>query len=141
MKQSIAILQLSQTHLAAMLIAKQLGVCYIWIDSLCIIQDSSEDLSHEATLAKDIYGHTWANIAARNSAIDSYEILGGMRKGSDLDVRSLIVEIKPRHSASLADGEELCKKDSKGRDLRLSHWEVHGVLLAPRILWENGEML
>jgi hypothetical protein len=134
MKQSITTSQLSQTHIAAMLIAKELEVCYIWIDSLCIIQDSSEDLAHEATLARDVYGHTWGNIAARNSVIESYEILGGMCNGSDLDMRSLIVEIKPRHSASLADGEELCKKDSKRRDLRLSHWEVYGILLAPRIL-------
>lgn len=48
----------------AMDITRRLGYRYIWIDSLCIIQDSSEDWAVEALTMKDVYGNTSCNIAA-----------------------------------------------------------------------------
>jgi hypothetical protein len=48
----------------AMMIAKYLGLHYIWLDSLCIIQDSAEDWQKEATSMDSIYGRSVINIAA-----------------------------------------------------------------------------
>ena len=35
---------------------RALGYRYIWIDSLCIIQDSFHDWQYEATLMGEVYG-------------------------------------------------------------------------------------
>ncbi|KAK7949564.1 hypothetical protein PG988_016203 [Apiospora saccharicola] len=48
-----------------------LGIRYIWIDSLCIIQDSKEDWQTEAATMGDIYQHAVLNIAATHG-IDSH---------------------------------------------------------------------
>ncbi|KAH7038284.1 uncharacterized protein B0I36DRAFT_359869 [Microdochium trichocladiopsis] len=45
---------------------------YIWIDSLCIIQDDREEWRVEATRMKDVYASAWLTIAA-SSASDSSE--------------------------------------------------------------------
>ncbi|KAL2066052.1 hypothetical protein VTL71DRAFT_2123 [Oculimacula yallundae] len=48
----------------AMSITNYLGLHYIWIDSLCIIQDSVEDWRKEAGLMSSVYGGSAINIAA-----------------------------------------------------------------------------
>ncbi|RSL85526.1 hypothetical protein CEP51_003296 [Fusarium floridanum] len=50
-------------YLEAIRIAKALGFQYIWIDSLCIIQDSDEDWKKEALKMAAVYGRTTLNIS------------------------------------------------------------------------------
>ncbi|KAH7076919.1 hypothetical protein BKA63DRAFT_411595, partial [Paraphoma chrysanthemicola] len=45
-----------------------LGLRYLWIDSLCIVQDSWEDWSHEADLMIKVYRYCFINLAATGSA-------------------------------------------------------------------------
>lgn len=55
---------LSQTFQDAINISISLGVHYIWIDSLCVIQDSSVDWRHESARMDKIYKSARCNIAA-----------------------------------------------------------------------------
>ncbi|KAK4207244.1 heterokaryon incompatibility protein-domain-containing protein, partial [Rhypophila decipiens] len=55
---------LCQTFLDAFTVARQLGVGYIWIDSLCILQDSDHDWKYESTEMGRIYQNGLCNIAA-----------------------------------------------------------------------------
>ncbi|KAF1964955.1 HET-domain-containing protein [Bimuria novae-zelandiae CBS 107.79] len=49
-------------------IARRLDVRYVWIDSLCIIQDSREDWEHEAAQMAEVYSYSYLTIAASGSA-------------------------------------------------------------------------
>jgi Heterokaryon incompatibility protein (HET) len=44
---------------------------YLWIDSLCIVQDSQEDWHRESSLINKVYRHSFCNIAAAAS-VDSH---------------------------------------------------------------------
>lgn len=44
--------QLGRTFQEAIEVTRRLGVSYIWIDCLCIIQDSVEDWERESVLSK-----------------------------------------------------------------------------------------
>lgn len=55
---------LPQTFLEAALLTRVLGVRYLWIDSLCILQDSREDWEREAPLMASVYGNAYVTIAA-----------------------------------------------------------------------------
>jgi hypothetical protein len=55
--------QLPGKYLDAIRLARALGFRYIWIDSLCIIQDSSEDWEKEAVKMASVYGRTSCNIS------------------------------------------------------------------------------
>ena len=66
----IPVSELPQSFLDAMMKTAELGYKYIWIDSLCIIQDSTEDWIREATLMGKVYSYavcTIAAVAASNS--------------------------------------------------------------------------
>ncbi|KAE9376306.1 HET-domain-containing protein [Stipitochalara longipes BDJ] len=73
---------LSQTFRDAVAITLRLGISYLWIDSLCIIQDSVDDWSKEASQMSDVYHHALCNIAA-TGALDSSR---GIFASTDLSV-------------------------------------------------------
>lgn len=47
-----------------------LGFGYMWIDSLCILQDSLEDWQEQSAVMGDVYKFAWLNIAALSSTSD-----------------------------------------------------------------------
>ncbi|KAH9213190.1 heterokaryon incompatibility protein-domain-containing protein [Leptodontidium sp. 2 PMI_412] len=56
--------ELPKTFQDAVFIARCLGFHYLWIDSLCIIQDDKDDWDRESTLMTDVYGGSDLNIVA-----------------------------------------------------------------------------
>lgn len=58
---------LPKTFRDAVQITRRLGVRHLWIDSLCIIQDSKEDWGIEAARMGDVYRYGYLNIAANAS--------------------------------------------------------------------------
>lgn len=61
---------LPQTFADAVTATRVLGIRYLWIDSLCIIQDSPEDWSEQAPCMAGIYGNAHLTISA-DAASDS----------------------------------------------------------------------
>ncbi|KAH6838459.1 heterokaryon incompatibility protein-domain-containing protein [Chaetomium sp. MPI-CAGE-AT-0009] len=58
---------LSKTFQDAVILTRRLGVQYIWIDSLCIVQDDLRDWQVESTKMCDIYTKAYLTIAATHS--------------------------------------------------------------------------
>ncbi|KAK1779546.1 heterokaryon incompatibility protein-domain-containing protein [Copromyces sp. CBS 386.78] len=56
--------QLPQLFRDAIDVARALECEYIWIDSLCIIQDSQEDWKDQSVLMSEVYSNAYLNIAA-----------------------------------------------------------------------------
>lgn len=56
--------ELNRTFQDAVLVTRALGLRYLWIDSLCIIQDSSADWQRESSLMGSIYSGGVINIVA-----------------------------------------------------------------------------
>lgn len=55
---------LSRTFKDAIIAAKQLGLEYIWIDSICIVQDDPEDWARESAKMSSVYGNSTINLSA-----------------------------------------------------------------------------
>jgi hypothetical protein len=66
-RQRISLSDLPKTFVDAITATRALGIRYIWIDSLCIIQDSKKDWAQEAVLVHKVYRNAYLNIAATNS--------------------------------------------------------------------------
>ncbi|KAI1300819.1 heterokaryon incompatibility protein-domain-containing protein [Xylaria venustula] len=66
-KDGIAWADLSTTFQHAITFARKLGIQYIWIDSLCIIQDSEADWRAESSRMADIYENAHITLAATKS--------------------------------------------------------------------------
>ncbi|WYZ43235.1 hypothetical protein EsH8_VI_000934 [Colletotrichum jinshuiense] len=68
--QALPLSSLPNTFRDAVLITRALGVQYLWIDSLCIVQDSREDWERESAKMGMIYFSSYLTIAA-SAAKDS----------------------------------------------------------------------
>jgi hypothetical protein len=105
---------LPPTFKDAIRIARKLSLEYLWIDSLCIIQDSEEDWQIESSLMNSVYGGSTITIAA-SSARDAsqgcflrpHNFSGGLR-------------------ARVKDGEQQRVQDFRGQDVyNLSTFRTH----------------
>ncbi|KAG7294517.1 hypothetical protein NEMBOFW57_004592 [Staphylotrichum longicolle] len=70
--------ELPQTFRDAILLCADIGIRYLWIDSLCIVQDSATDVQTQMAVMGEIYAEACLNIAA-SSAHDSSQGLFGVR--------------------------------------------------------------
>ncbi|KAJ4985521.1 hypothetical protein SVAN01_08992 [Stagonosporopsis vannaccii] len=64
---SIPWANLPKTFQDAVNITSRLGIKYIWIDSLCILQDDLNDWRHEGGKMCDVYSNSYLTIAASKS--------------------------------------------------------------------------
>ncbi|KAF1957936.1 HET-domain-containing protein [Byssothecium circinans] len=63
-KQGIDIDEFPQTFQDAIAVTRGLEVPYLWIDSLCIIQDDDDDWDRESKLMEQVYSSSYGTIAA-----------------------------------------------------------------------------
>ncbi|KAH7028792.1 heterokaryon incompatibility protein-domain-containing protein [Microdochium trichocladiopsis] len=114
---------LPKTFRDAIRLARHLGADYLWIDRLCIIQDSLEDWQAESVMMGEVYRNSLCNIAA-TTALDSSEGCLYPR-----DPRML-------QPTPLVDGFYLCNRTSLDHPYHLytRAWVLQEILLAPRTL-------
>jgi hypothetical protein len=60
--------KLSRTFKDAISVTYRLGICYLWIDSLCILRDSEEDKSCEVGKMSSIYANASLTLIASKSS-------------------------------------------------------------------------
>ncbi|KAH7086879.1 heterokaryon incompatibility protein-domain-containing protein [Paraphoma chrysanthemicola] len=68
-QQGISTRQLSRTFQHAIEVTRRLNLKFLWIDSLCIVQDNISDWAAEARCMRQIYGNAACGIAA-TAAVD-----------------------------------------------------------------------
>ncbi len=143
----------SKTFNDAVSVTKQLGLRYLWIDSLCIVQDSKEDWESEAAKMCEVYNNATVTIAA-DSAKDTSE---GLFPATKERSRSNQV-----HEISVVGSEgqpnTICVRERFGDPFYIRNnvhsntkpkesklisrgWVLQEELLSPRILHFNNEEL
>ncbi|KAF1963923.1 HET-domain-containing protein [Bimuria novae-zelandiae CBS 107.79] len=128
----------------AMLITRELGVRFIWIDALCIVQDDAKEWEQEAAKMKDIYSGSILNIAA----CDSPGSAGGcfsMNRSLTQTFHLPLVEGVPKLLVRLQPGDT--RQFTKQTILSSRGWVLQEQLLSHRIIscmsdelhWECSE--
>jgi len=115
--EEIPIEKLTKTIKDAVQITQRLGINYLWVDSLCIIQDSKEDWEIESFSMGSVYGGSTLNIAAA-SAIDG-------SKGCFLELPTY--QRKIRLETTVAVEGRIQKYDLAAGDLYHSGTESHAL--------------
>jgi len=118
----------------AILITRKLGHHYLWVDSLCIIQDDEEDRGREIAVMDEIYGNATLTIAA-SSAKSAREGFLGPSKASTLETRH-------KFPLRLPDGQmgfitaiaEKMIRGETGWPLDSRAWALSEFILSRRIL-------
>ncbi|CVK90869.1 related to tol protein [Fusarium proliferatum] len=126
--------QLSETFRDAVDICRSLGILYLWIDSLCIIQDSPEDWREQAAQMADIYQHSFLTIAATKSQDGSQ---GCFSETSHQYVAKLVPgyqNIYVRQKVPLFPNHWTQLENNDGYPLLNRAWIYQEMRLSPRVL-------
>ncbi|KAL1863012.1 hypothetical protein Daus18300_008168 [Diaporthe australafricana] len=138
MRQGVSMELLPKTLFDACIIAHRLGIEYIWIDKLCIFQDSREDWSQEASRMAWIYKHAFITISA---SCASHESQGCFRKRNTAGIEPLrlvsnpFLSSKPAtgfHESSYITSDE--REDDEKEGGKLGHLADRGWVYQERIL-------
>ncbi|KAK7973872.1 hypothetical protein PG989_015720 [Apiospora arundinis] len=132
--QEVSIDDLSQTFWDAICMTRRFGIGYIWIDSLCIIQDDAPDWQRESAQMASIYRNTYLTIAATKASSGAgglfadtpdFEVRGTTPAGEDY---FLVFREKIEHELSVDLTTDL------HFPLMARGWIYQERMLSPRVL-------
>lgn len=139
--------ELSATFRDAIKTCRKLCIRYLWIDSLCIIQDGREDWEHESARMGDYYWNSFVTIAADHA---SEENQGCFRRRDpcsiqpclvtltfpqDIDRSMATVRVAPR----IQEGADWRHKKYSILDTR--SWVLQERVLSPRTLFFGAHQM
>jgi hypothetical protein len=135
----LAVASMPQTFRDAVLITRELGIEYLWIDSLCILQDSKEDWQRESSKMGTLYSNAFLTISAAAST-DSTQ--GIFRPRSVSPIPPVKIEPRDSDSTSLYVAEFLENTPfEKPQPIDSRAWCLQETTLSPRVLIYGTEML
>ncbi|KAK8102405.1 hypothetical protein PG984_015551 [Apiospora sp. TS-2023a] len=130
----INVKELSKTFWDAICMTRKLGIDYIWIDSLCIIQDDTLDWQRESAQMASIYRNAYLTIAATKASSGAgglfnetpdFELSGTTPAGEDY---FLVFREKIQHELSVDLTTDL------HFPLMARGWIYQERMLSPRVL-------
>jgi len=135
---SIPLSQLSKTFLDAIRVTRALGLRFLWIDSLCIVQDDRDDWAAEAAKMAQVYHGSHVTIAATSSMNRE----GSWEGGLHLDTLAPSIPVKLKDTDGEHSNTSMCfvrfPAASRRRiwDSTLSSraWILQEQVLSPRLV-------
>ena len=128
---------LPQTVRDAITVTQRLGIRYLWIDALCIIQDSDDDKDNEIGKMASIYKNSYLTICAARASGSEMGFLGKRDTRSVEGAFSIPMSFQTPHAHGLMNHILLVEKGLK-RDiidpLHKRGWTLQEVMLSPRVL-------
>lgn len=131
-RRRLPLLKLTQKFGEAMQCTKALSFHFIWIDSLCIIQDSEKDWALEASRMHNIYLHSSCNIAAASTPNGEGPLFAIPDFANSKPVK---VHVRQAASNYFCDFEELWHDNITRSPLLRRGWVLQEVTLSPRTLY------
>jgi hypothetical protein len=133
----ISLEEMPPTFHDAVIVTRRLGYQYLWIDSLCIIQDEHSDWVRESVRMRDYYQHANLTISADSASGDHVGFLKPREN------------IQEQITLTLASGEEIGIRSRtecpsfRNRDTCISQraWTLQEFVLSPRSLLYTSEQL
>jgi hypothetical protein len=80
----------AQTITDTLVLAEKLSIPYVWVDALCIVQDSVDDKTDQIAIMADIYGAAYVTVVAA-SGKDANDGLPGVRPETRSTIQHQVV--------------------------------------------------
>jgi hypothetical protein len=124
---------LPRTFRDAISVARRFSIRYLWIDSLCIVQDSIEDWQEQSALMRDVFTNSVCNVAAADSHGPD-EGLFRNRDPSLLMSLELQAELENRNASILIWDNNILSQELSEAPLYKRGWVFQERHLPPRLL-------
>lgn len=140
MKREVPLEELSKTFRDAIKVARHFGICYIWIDSLCIIQDSRSDWLTESGLMDKVFTHSTFTLAA-TAARSGSDGLFRARASIAVEPCMFHARWKGKRRSFRAFDPDLWERGITDTPLNSRGWVLQEIALPVRILHFGAEQL
>jgi hypothetical protein len=128
-------------------VARQLGQRYIWIDSLCIVQDDAEDWEREASTMGNVYSGGYCNICATASADSSSGLFRARLENPQRQLK-LHLRVKNQRGWYFVSGKMVWRREVEEAPLNDRAWVCQERFLSRcnlhfgtgQLFWECGEL-
>ncbi|KAL1647068.1 hypothetical protein SLS58_002838 [Diplodia intermedia] len=132
-------------------VTRKLGLDYLWIDSLCILQDSDDDWAHESSRMGRVYEGATINIVAASASDSNGPLFSNtvQRDTAQQGFRDYFITMpNVLDNPFLCCDEGIWQNDVSTSPVARRAWVLQELLLAPRILyfcknqmfWECSEL-
>lgn len=146
---------LPQTYKDAIFVTRNLGIRYLWIDALTVLQDNESDWQSECEKMDQVYGNARLTLSASNAASAEEGFLGDReRRDTALAYCGLISHEQVRYPMYLTEQFHGFGTRASREDLNSSHsgqlrrepltsrgWAVQEILLSKRILYFSSDRM
>lgn len=138
LQRGISLTDLKRSIQDAVQVATYLGVKYLWVDSLCIIQDDEANRAREIGLMAQVYGNAVCNLVASDAEANDK---GLFFPRNEHDVRSFVVKNVNGPTDLVAQSHHISrdwdhiKQRLQSSALEQRAWVFQETLLAPRVLY------
>lgn len=124
-----------QTIRDAILVCRKLGFQYLWIDALCIIQDSPEDKAREIQKMGFIYSNSILTISASSAkGVKDGFLKKRIRREEDPDWFLLPLTSGDDNSTSTIFARRFTTYHASSEPLNTRAWALQEDILSPRLL-------
>ena len=142
LQKGFALAELPPTFQDAIMVTRALGMNFLWIDALCIIQDNFVDWQHEATLMSQVCSNSTCNV----SALNAHDITGGLffdRENSNIPCCTFTMCRKfERKRIYKFANTDFWSDSFRHAPLTRRAWVLQERLLTPRVLhFGKGQLL
>ena len=127
---NIAIQRLPQTFRDAIKLVRHLGLRYLWIDCLCIIQDDDDDWERECGRMASIFEHSFITISALSAKDSTY---GLFHRWNTFDAWKLHIQTRDGTQIGLRGEQSTLKGDLENSSMSLRGWILQEKILSPAL--------
>ena len=129
--QGIQLERLPKTFQDAVAVTQWFKIRYLWIDSLCILQDSKEDWVKESATMRSVYSHSILNISATGAVDPS---IGCFLDRQSDNVRPFSALVSGAKIDYICFDDNFWRANISDAPLSKRAWAFQERLLSPRIL-------
>lgn len=144
--QCILLSEMPKSFRDAVIVTRRLGIQYLWIDSLCILQDSATDWENEAVKMDEVYKNSVLTISA-SSATNSH--VGFLVARNPLEQLTCNLQHLAPNGGNAERIQVVWPAPVIGNNhINTRGWTLQELILSPRVLhytisrdWINGQMV
>jgi hypothetical protein len=141
--EEILLADLPRTFRDAVMVTRKLGIRYLWIDCLCIVQDDPQDWLREAALMGEIFANSYCTLAATSAKDSNGGLFLPRTISQSVKLTDWSGDSPVSYYAGIEDRFESALRDG---DLNNRGWVLQERLLSPRTIhftasqtfWECG---
>ena len=141
LRQGIPLNDFRATLRDALTVTRTLGIRFLWIDALCIQQDSPEDWAAEAARMRDVYRGAIVTICASSASRASEGMFCHRTPPATICWLPWNEPNQPGKSVFLRQAIEVMDAELRASFINSHGWTLQESLLAPRTLWFGRQQL